>query len=257
MSVALTINQEKLVMREKFFNLFIDNINTEESLALFDNYLDSNQNHHIYFINAHCFNLAQSNKKYFEALNHADLLLNDGIGVKLASKIYGLRLKENMNGTDLIPKIIRKTYQRNEGIYLLGGAPGVAEEAAERLRRKHEGIKISGFHDGYFSQDENKRIIQSINESGAKLLVLGMGVPLQELWIHQHSHELKNIRISIAGGAILDFISKRIKRAPRFMRKTGLEWFYRFYLEPDRMFKRYFQGAFIFLRHIFRLRKEK
>lgn len=241
-------------MRKRFFNLELDIVDTGEALNLIENYFDGNINRHVFFVNAHCFNMAQKNKLYYKALTDADLILNDGAGIKIASYFTKVRFKENMNGTDLIPKIISTARDRNEGIFLLGGGPGIAEKAKIHLEKKYPGVQIKGVHDGYFPKEEEFRIIEKINQSGASLLILGMGVPLQEVWIQEHSGLFENIRISVAGGAILDFISGKVNRAPRWMRNSGLEWLYRVYLEPKRLFMRYFYGGFLFLYYIIRLK---
>lgn len=254
MSYLLSINSSMPLMRKRFYNLFLDIVDTGEALHLFNEFFDGDSNKHVFFVNAHCFNMAQKKEGYFKALAEADLVLNDGAGIKLASLFTPVRFKENMNGTDLIPKLVSLANDRNEGIYLLGGSPGIAEKAKLQLEKRYPGVQIKGFHDGYFDKSEEDRIIEDINQTGAKLLILGMGVPLQEVWIDEHSDFLKNIRISVAGGAILDFISGRVSRAPVWMRKSGTEWLYRLYLEPKRMFRRYFFGGFVFVYHIIKLK---
>jgi len=130
----------------------------------------------------------------------------------------------------------------------------IVQKASLMASKISSDINIAGYHSGYFDETENHEIIHEINESGAEILILGMGVPRQELWSAENKMYLTNIKIIIAGGAIIDFISHEIKRAPLWLRRMNLEWLFRFYLEPKRMWKRYVLGNFKFLYYIFRLR---
>ena len=235
-------------MKTRFYNIGIDVLNTPETLEICKEYLESDKTRTLFFINAHCFNIAQKNDEYREALKNADLVLNDGIGVSIGAKIKGIGLKENMNGTDFIPRLLKFAKERKEKIFLLGGKPGIAELAAKNLVQNHPGILVTGYADGYF-EDQNE-VIHQINSSGATLLVCGMGVPLQEIWISKNRDRFSNLRIAIAGGAILDFLSGNVSRAPGWIRKAGMEWGYRLMLEPKRLWKRYLVGNVIFFYHI-------
>jgi len=244
-------------MKKDFFSINIDLLNTSEALQACSEMLLSQKSSKLFFINAHCFNVASVNKAYFKALNSADLLLNDGIGMKIASWFAGVRFKENMNGTDFIPKVIDNAQSLSCRIYLLGAKPGISAIAAEKLNNKAGYQMVAGYHNGYFDKNEEKIIIESINQSKVGLLILGMGVPLQELWIIKNLHKLPDVKLAIAGGAIIDFISENTKRAPKWMQASGLEWFYRFINEPGRLFKRYFIGNFTFFFNIIRFSFQK
>jgi N-acetylglucosaminyldiphosphoundecaprenol N-acetyl-beta-D-mannosaminyltransferase len=229
-------------MKVNFFNIYLDNIDQKEALDMCRTYFRSSRAHAIFFLNAHCFNIAQKNPAYFSAINNADLLLNDGIGIKFGSVVAGIKLKQNMNGTDLIPQILGLSAIEQQPVYFLGGRPGVAQAAAEKAAANIPGLKIAGYHSGYFSIEQQPDLIQQINQSGARVLVLGMGVPKQELWAEKHLQSFENLKIVIAGGAILDFLSENVSRAPLWLRKMNMEWVYRFYLEPSRLFYRYTTG---------------
>jgi len=197
------------------------------------------------FLNAHCYNISIKNKEYKNVLNGCDLLLNDGIGVELAAMFKGIRFKDNLNGTDLIPLILNELSNSGK-IFLLGGKDGVAEKAMNELVK--EKLNVVGFHNGFFLDD--KKIVNEINYSNANILVLGMGVPKQEIWLNENIGDLSNIKLAIAGGAILDFISKSIPRAPKWVRAIRLEWFFRLILEPKRMWQRYLIGNVKFVYYI-------
>jgi len=239
-------------MRKPYYNLILD-ILTEESVLsrISDSYNDKIPST-VFFINAHCFNVAQKNPEYHNAILNSDLVLNDGIGIKLGALFIKLDLLENLNGTDLIPKIIEQAVKLNKKIYLLGGNEGVALKAAVNLKSKYPEIHIQGTHSGYFSGGVEQNLISEAGQ--ADLLILGMGVPKQELWAFQHKHELPHTKIILAGGAILDFLSGNVKRAPAWVRRLNLEWAFRLGLEPGRLWKRYIIGNVVFLFTLAKLR---
>ena len=241
-------------MKHSLFNIRLDVLSREEALLNCRKFFAESTCRTLCFLNAHCFNLAQSDAAYAEAINHADLLLNDGIGIEVVSKFAGVRLRENLNGTDLIPQILEIAADTNIPVYLLGGREGVAGQAAEALSARIPMIEIAGFRSGYFGMDEEEQVVDAINHSGAALVVLGMGVPRQELWAARNAGRLPDIRMLISGGAILDFLSGAIPRAPGWMRYLRLEWLFRLCLEPGRMWQRYIWGSFVLLANIVRLR---
>ena len=235
-------------MKSRLLNIDIDLFDDEEEvLALLSKDIDSGRSVELFFLNAHCFNLAQKDREYFEILNSCDYLLNDGIGIKIASKIEKLVLKKNLNGTDFIPEIAEMAAKKGYKIFLLGAKDGIAEEAAVKLKEKFEGLQIAGVHSGY-GLDES--VLEMINNSKADILIAGMGVPMQEKWIRENKSKLGSVKLFVGGGAILDFLSQRIRRAPLFMRKFGLEWVFRLCLEPGRLWRRYLVGNFLFFYYI-------
>lgn len=235
-------------MKSRLLNIDIDLFDDEEEvLALLSKDIDSGRSIELFFLNAHCFNLAQKDRGYFDILNSCDYLLNDGIGIKIASKIEKLVLKKNLNGTDFIPEIAEMATKKGYKIFLLGAKDGVAEEAASKLKEKFEGLQIAGVHSGY-GLDES--VLEMINNSKADILIAGMGVPMQEKWIRENKSKLGSVKLFVGGGAILDFLSQRIRRAPLLMRKIGLEWLFRLCLEPGRLWRRYLVGNFLFFYYI-------
>lgn len=235
-------------MKSRLLNIDIDLFDDEEEvLALLSKDIDSGRSIELFFLNAHCFNLAQKDREYFDILNSCDYLLNDGIGIKIASKIEKLVLKKNLNGTDFIPEIAEMASKKGYKIFLLGAKDGIAEEAAVKLKEKFEGLQIAGVHSGYGLDDS---VLELINNSKADILIAGMGVPMQEKWIRENKSKLGSVKLFVGGGAILDFLSQRIRRAPLLMRKIGLEWVFRLCLEPGRLWRRYLVGNFLFFYYI-------
>ncbi len=237
-----------------FYNVKMDILNTEETLNLFEGFLESDTPKSVFFINAHCFNIAQKNDEYRKVINEADLLLNDGIGIKMGTAMLGKKVKENMNGTDFIPVALGFAAEKNKNVYFLGAGKGVAETAKEKIEKKIENLKIVGVHDGYFDNAEESKIIDEINSKKVDMLIVGMGVPKQELWVAKNIGRFETVKICIAGGAILDFMAERFKRAPVFMQKAGLEWLFRLSNEPKRLFKRYAAGIPVFFYYAAKLK---
>jgi N-acetylglucosaminyldiphosphoundecaprenol N-acetyl-beta-D-mannosaminyltransferase len=237
-------------MPETLFNIKL-NIHDFDSVSeTTEKFYDTEKLNTIYFLNAHCFNIAQKDNKYRNFLNQADLTLNDGIGISIASKFSKVKLKANVNGTDLTPMLLEQAAKLEKKVYLLGSEPGVTEKTKKVLEKEYPEIKIVGHHPGFFNEDEEFKIIEEINDCGAELLIVGMGVPRQEYWIEKNKAKIPNVKIAVGGGATMNFMSGHIKRAPKWMIKMKLEWFHRWLLEPKRMTNRYLIGNVKFFYYI-------
>lgn len=201
----------------------------------------------IFFLNAHCFNMAQKDAVYARSLQHAEMVLNDGIGVEIGAKILGVPLEENLNGTDFTPEVLKSLAKLGGRVYLLGGEPGIAQTAGKNIESTYPGIQVTGVSDGFFSDD--KELLHRINSSKSNLLIVGLGVPLQEKWITDYLDRL-DVQTVMAVGAFLDFTAGKVPRAPMLFRKARAEWIFRLLIEPRRMWKRYLWGNIIFFKHI-------
>jgi len=243
--------------RTPFYTLKLDVCTQEEALNLLERSLQEKHSRQLCFLNAHCFNLSRRNPLYHDLLLRSDLVLNDGFGIALAARLAGIRLKENLNGTDFIPELIARASALGKRIYLVGGKPGVAERARRRLEDRFSRIVIVGTHSGYFCDADEEGLLREIVDTKTEVLIVGMGVPRQELWLSRISARLPAGTLAVAGGAILDFLSGGVKRAPVWMRRCNLEWLYRFWLEPRRMWQRYLIGNIVFLYYVFRLRRNR
>lgn len=170
-------------------------------------------------------------------LNGDDVIIvNDGIGMDIASLLqHGKRYKDNLNGTDFMPRLF-KTFTRSHRIFLLGGKPGVAQKAGEAIERQ-SGQRVVGCADGYNNTDP-AALCERINASGADIVLVAMGNPIQEDWIRQHMGKL-NAQLFVSVGALFDFLSGGVQRAPQWVQKIRFEWLYRLTREPRRMAQRY------------------
>ena len=165
------------------------------------------------------------------------LIINDGIGVDIATwLVHRTRFPQNLNGTDFTPALLQSLGEQAR-VFLFGGRPGVAQRAAETLRCQYA-ISVMGSCDGYGQAEDIDRVVNQINASGANVLLVAMGNPLQERWILQERHRL-NPTLLFGVGALLDFLAGDKARAPDWVRRWRLEWFYRLCLEPARLARRY------------------
>ena len=179
---------------------------------------------------------AQTDTELMNILKAADMVTADGIGIVWASKYAENIIIERVSGYDLVLQIFDRIKDTNNTVYMFGGAPGVAEKAAEEMRKKYPGLKIVGIHDGYFDAKEEKNIIADIKEKKPSLLLVGLGSPKQEKWIYSNLR-FTGAKLAIGIGGSFDVMSGNLKRAPEFFCKLGIEWLYRLIKQPTR-FKR-------------------
>jgi exopolysaccharide biosynthesis WecB/TagA/CpsF family protein len=208
----------------------------------------------VVFVNAHAANTAMADPGYHATVAAADRIYADGSGMAVAARMAGQQLADNVNGTDLFPVLCREAISAETRIFLLGGRPGVAAKAAQTVADFGMVDAIAGTHHGYFTRggQEEREVIAKINASGAGILLIGFGVPLQDQWAERHAPSLKTPVIAGVGG-LFDFFSGAVSRSPKFMRTIGCEWMWRLALEPRRMAYRYLIGNAIFLGHSARL----
>lgn len=195
------------------------------------------------FVNAHCLNVAYSDTAYAAVLRTATRVWPDGTGVRMAGRRLGFPVPENVNGTDLFPLVCAAAEREGFSLFFYGARPMVVERVAARVRRDFPRARIAGFCDGY---GDAAAAVARINAARPDLLFVAKGVPLQEKWIAAHRDAL-TCRAAVAVGGLFDFVSGRIPRAPAWMRRLGVEWIYRLYREPVRLFRRYVVGNPLFL----------
>lgn len=176
---------------------------------------------------------AQRDERFREIVNGSALSLCDTVGVLAVARRRGATLHDRVTGVELIDELCRRSAADGVPVYFLGGAPGVAADAAAILEALHPGLNVAGARDGYFRAEETADVVAAIRDSGAKLLFVGLGFPRQEYWLSEH---LKNTGCGagVGVGGSFDVIGGRIDRAPTVMRRFGLEWLYRLIKEPRR-----------------------
>jgi len=177
--------------------------------------------------------IAQDDAAFRRVLRRADLCVADGVGLLLAARFLGNPLPQRVTGSDGLPLIAARAAQTGWKLFLLGAAPGVAEQAAANLMRRYPGLRIAGTYAGSPDPSEDEALVARINASGADILFVAYGAPRQDLWIARNASRL-TVRVAIGVGGALDFAAGRVPRAPRWMQRLGLEWLFRLVREPWR-----------------------
>lgn len=235
-----------------FLNICFNRMSTDEAVKILLERLLKRQGGRVYYANAHTIVTASKHPKLNKALQHSDLLLADGSGVRWGSKLLGKPIVHNLNGTDLVPSLCKAGAKKGLSVYLLGAKPGVAADAAEKLK-VYPGLKIAGVQHGYFPPAETQKVLEDIRQARPHLLLVAMGVPVQELWINEYASQLPGITCMGVGG-LFDFVAERVPRAPLAIRDMGMEWLWRLTMEPNRLWKRYLIGNLLFcglvIRHL-------
>lgn len=191
------------------------------------------------FANAHSVNLAARDLRFRSAMREA-LVLNDGVGVDLASRLlWGDPFPENLNGTDLVPAMLAGASSPLR-LFLIGGRPGVAKRAGDALAALNPALRIVGTRDGYFDESSESAQIAALLAAEAQLVLVAMGQPLQEVWAQRHWRSLPGPCVCV--GALFDFLAEELPRAPGWIRQLRLEWAYRLSREPARLASRYLLG---------------
>lgn len=232
----------KIIERVNLLGVNIDNVTMAEALNRIEQMLRSGRFSYIVTENVDNLIKLQSDIKFRRIYEAAELVVPDGVPLLWASKVMGAPLRERVNGTDLFVEMCGIAAAKDYSIFLLGGNPGVAEKAGMILKEKYRGLKVAGHYCPAFGFEadlaECLRIQTLIAASGADILFVALGAPKQEKWIAQYGPGC-NVRVGIGIGASLSLVSGDIRRAPLWMQKNGLEWFWRMLFEPRRLIKRY------------------
>ncbi len=233
----------------------VASIGWEEAIALLKRVLAERRFTKVSFLNAHNANTACVDQAFATALEDF-LMLPDGIGVDIAAKLlYGSPFPANLNGTDFVPAFLKATNQPLR-VGLLGAKLQNADAAARKLASLAPQHAFMVIHDGFFGADEEEKILDLIKSKRLDILLVAMGVPRQELWIARNITP-EHCTLPIAVGALLDFLSGAVPRAPLFLRRIRLEWMFRLVLEPGRLWRRYVVGNPVFLARVLRQKVTK
>ncbi len=218
----------------KIFGVRFDNVTKEKAYERFVNFLKRDVTSVIFTPNPEMVLNAQEDHLFKEALLDGDLVVPDGIGIIYASKIHHLGLKERIGGVDLAEEMFKFLNTKKGSIYLFGSKPEVAEVAAFKLNQKYSNIKVVGTHHGYIDEEGEIAVVEDINTVKPDVVFVGLGSPKQEMWIHKYKR-LLNCKVLIGIGGGIDVWAGHVRRAPRWVQKIGMEWFYRLLQEPRRI----------------------
>lgn len=229
----------------------IDNLTMEETLQKVEGFIQSGQPHQHVVVNVDKLVKAERDAELRRIINDCALINVDGMPVVWASRLLGKPLKERVAGVDLFEALMRRSADRQWRVYLLGAREEVVSEVKRLYELKYPGLTVAGYRNGYWSAEEEPGVVAQITEARADLLFVAISSPKKEHFLGQYQGQMK-IPFAMGVGGTFDVAVGRVKRAPVWMQKSGLEWFYRFLQEPRRMFRRYFIEDMGFIRLFFK-----
>lgn len=219
-------------MRINVLGVGFDNITMDQAVAEGVRLMDTPGAHYAVTPNPEIVEVCRTDSEALEAVNGADLVLADGIGVIYGAKMLGTPLKGRVTGIGFAQNLMARMAENGKSLYLLGAKPGVAEKAAEKLRSQYPGLRIAGTHDGYFQEDAP--VVEDIRTSGADVVFVCLGAPKQEKWMKKNGRA-SGAHLLVGLGGCLDVFSGEVQRAPEVFQKLGLEWLHRLAKNPSRI----------------------
>ncbi len=211
----------------------VDNVSVAEALAAIEGFIESGAAHQMVTVNPEFVVAAQRDSEFMSILNEASLALPDGGGLLWAARLLGRPLKARVTGVDTVQEVAALAARRGYRLFLLGAAPGVAEQTAARLVSDHPGLVVAGTYAGSPATEEEDEIVARVRAARPHVLFVAYGAPSQDKWIHRNLERL-GAPVAMGVGGAFDFISGAARRAPRWMQRLGLEWLHRLCCQPWR-----------------------
>jgi N-acetylglucosaminyldiphosphoundecaprenol N-acetyl-beta-D-mannosaminyltransferase len=211
----------------------VDSVDMDGAVARIDQWMRQRRAGHVVTLGAEMASLAQRDESYREAINGADLIVPDTIGIVWASRVLGQPLRERVSGIDLVERLLALQHAPRLRVFVLGAAAGVADDAAQALAIRYQDIAIVGMHHGYFDEDHDADVARLVRSADAQLVLVALGFPRQEYWIRDRLAEI-GPAVCIGVGGAVDVWAGQAMRAPLMWRRLGLEWLYRLVREPKR-----------------------
>jgi N-acetylglucosaminyldiphosphoundecaprenol N-acetyl-beta-D-mannosaminyltransferase len=229
----------------------------EELLASIAWWVESNEKSLVLSGNAHSYNLAYKNVWLREMFERAGAIRIDGVGVCVGARLLGIRTPKRRTWADFALDLAGLCERLGFTLFFLGSRPNIAQRAAANLEGRFPNLRVVGIHHGYFDKTpgspENEVVIQKINAVRPNILIVAFGMPLQERWLMENWARIE-ANVALTGGAVFDYVSGELRRAPRWMTDHGLEWLGRLLIEPRRLWKRYLVGVPLFLWRVLKQR---
>jgi len=211
----------------------IDVVTMEEAVRTVEQFINQPKTHLVVTPNAEIIMMAQTDKHLAQIINNADLVVPDGAGVVWAAHFNGDAMPERVAGYDLVQNLLAKASTKKYRIYMLGGAPGIVEQAKNTAEKRYPGVQIVGTRHGFFTKNDESEIIKNIKSSHPDVLLVALGVPRQEKWLSEFIEEI-GVPVGIGVGGTFDVMAGVVKRAPVWMQNAKIEWLYRLLSEPKR-----------------------
>lgn len=227
----------------------IDNVSFADSLDAVDSFIKKGEAAYIVTPNVDCIVKLQKDEDFQAIYRNASLVLADGMPLLWAAKFLGIPLKEKVSGSDLLPRLCAVAVDKGYRVFFLGGREGAARKTAEVLKARHPGLQVAGYYAPPFGfekdEAENEKVVRMIKEAKPDILFVGLGAPKQEKWIFRYKDEYR-VPVSVGIGGSFELIAGVVKRAPVWMQRAGLEWFWRLMMEPRRLWRRYIIEDLVF-----------
>jgi len=211
----------------------VDGIRLEQAVERVAGFVGSRQSCWIITLNPELLYRAWSERDLLNLINRADLVTADGVGIVWACRMAGRPVPERVTGIDLMLRLSARAAKEGWRVFLLGAAPGVAGEAASRLKRLYPGLVVAGTHHGYFSPAEEPSVVELVRQARPDLLFVALGAPKQEYWVVRNRAAL-GAAVAVGVGGSFDVVAGRMRRAPFWMQRLRLEWLFRLLKEPAR-----------------------
>ena len=237
--------------RYPILNTYVNAMSMDETVEAVEEMVERRVPVQHVVINALKINLMRKDEKLRKIVNECPLINADGFSILLAARLLNVPVKERVTGCDLFMRLVEDSSVRGYKIYLFGAREEVVEKVKEIFEEKYPSLQVVGYRNGYFTEEEEPQIVKNMAASGADIMFVAFSSPKKEYWIRQHLKDL-NIPFVMGVGGSFDVIAGATKRAPLWMQKCGLEWFYRFMQEPCRLWNRYMVGNISFMMYVLR-----
>jgi N-acetylglucosaminyldiphosphoundecaprenol N-acetyl-beta-D-mannosaminyltransferase len=242
-------NAPEVTQKVRVLNGFFDRVTLQETVDWATQWIQSGYRGYICTVNVAILMMMRANPRLQKFVERAALVVADGQPIVWTSHWLSQGLPERVTGIDLIDALAERAEREKFRIYLLGASREVIEQTAKNLKKQHPQLEICGINDGYFSPSQVAERVRHIRQSGAQILLVGMGVPRQEFFLEENWSEL-GVNLAIGVGGSFEVIAGKKLRAPRWVQETGFEWFYRLLQEPKRLWKRYLLTNLQFIVHL-------
>lgn len=233
-------------MKVDLLGVKIDALHMEEVVQRVAEYIQSGLPHWIITINPEFLYEAQTDQALRALAGRADLVTPDGVGVVWACRMAGNPVLERVTGVDLMVRLLEQAAGKGWRVFLLGAAPGVAEEAANKLCLRYPGLQIAGFHHGYFEERETAAVIAAVKKTNPDLLFVALGAPKQEWWIDKNL-PATGAFVAVGVGGSFDVVAEKVRRAPKWIQTLRLEWLFRLFKDPARWRRQAVLPLFVWL----------
>ena len=235
--------------RYPILNTYVNAMSMDETVDAVEEMIERRVPVQHVVINALKVNLMRKDENLRKIVNECPLINADGASIVLAAKMLKIPLKERVAGFDLFVRLVQEASDKNYKIYLFGAREEVVKKVKAIFERKYPTLQIVGYRNGYFTEADEPEIVKNMAESGADMMFVAFSSPKKEYWIRRYLKEL-NIPFVMGVGGSFDVIAGTTKRAPLWMQKCGMEWFYRFIQEPGRLWRRYLVGNISFILYV-------